>query len=141
MFEEIVGRHRRCKPCSRALKVAPTDSTVLITGETGTGKELIARHTQALATFRPGVYQRKLCVDSSLLDRVGAVWTRKAPSLARCSVAGRFELAHTGTIFLGGQRASRKTQIALLRCSERQSNEWEVTELLPLTFASSPHQP
>ena len=44
MFEEIVGTSRPLKAVlSRIAKVAPTDSTVLITGETGTGKELIAR--------------------------------------------------------------------------------------------------
>ena len=57
MFEEIVGSSPALKTViSSIVKVAPTDSTVLITGETGTGKELIARAIQGFATCWPGFY-------------------------------------------------------------------------------------
>jgi len=63
--EELLARHRAANRALQHCESGPTDSTVLITGETGTGKELIARHTQALAAFRPGVHQCKLRIDPS----------------------------------------------------------------------------
>ena len=76
MFEEIVG----ASPALRSVlfsvvKVAPTDSTVLISGETGTGKELIARaiHRRSRRSDR-SLYQRELRGDPSFPDRLGALW-------------------------------------------------------------------
>ena len=67
MFEEIVGTSTPLKAVlSQIAKVAPTDSTVLITGETGTGKELIARAIhKTIASFLGSFHKRKLCCDSA----------------------------------------------------------------------------
>jgi len=79
MFEEIVGSSPALKTVlSSIVKVAPTNSTVLITGETGTGKELIARAihkgsqraTQAFISVN-------LRLDSSFAYRLGIVWPRE----------------------------------------------------------------
>ena len=79
MFEEIVGSSPALRAVlSSVVKVAPTDSTILISGETGTGKELIARHSQALTAFGQGVYQRELRRHSSFLDS-------RRGSLLRCT--------------------------------------------------------
>ena len=79
MFEEIVGSSPALKTVlSSIVKVAPTDSTVLITGETGTGKELIARAIhKGFAPRRPSFYQRKLRRDSFLAYRLRIVWPRE----------------------------------------------------------------
>ena len=75
MFEEIVGTSPALRAVlSRVSKVAPTDSTVLITGETGTGKELIARaiHKRSHRSSR-ALCQCELRRHPSRLDRVGTV--------------------------------------------------------------------
>ena len=75
MFEEIVGTSPALRAVlSRVSKVAPTDSTVLITGETGTGKELIARavHKRSQRSSRR-LCQRELRRHPSRPDRVGIV--------------------------------------------------------------------
>ena len=85
MFEDIVGSSEALgKVLRQVAKVAPSDSTVLILGETGTGKELIARaiHKQIEAR-RPGIYRGELCGDSTFADRFRTVRPREG-SLHRC---------------------------------------------------------
>ena len=75
MFEEIVGTSAPLKKVlSRISKVAPTDSSVLITGETGTGKELVARaiHRRSQRVLMR-ICERELCRDPARSDRVGIV--------------------------------------------------------------------
>jgi formate hydrogenlyase transcriptional activator len=125
MFEEIVGSSPALKTVlSSILKVAPTDSTVLIMGETGTGKELIARAIhkgsqragQTFITVNCGAIPPSL-IASELFGHEKGAFTG---ALQRRQ--GRFELAHSGTIFLDeiGELPA-ETQIALLRVlQERQ---------------------
>ena len=69
------------------VRVAPTDSTVLITGETGTGKELIARAIhKRIPTIRTRVCQRELCCAGAITDFSELFGHEKAHSLERCSV-------------------------------------------------------
>jgi len=89
MFEEIVGASPALQNVlSSIVKVAPTDSTVLITGETGTGKELIARaiHKHSQRSGQAFISVNCASIPSSLIASE-LFGTRKAPSLARCSVA------------------------------------------------------
>ena len=79
MFEEVIGTSSALQMVLvRAAKVAPTDSTVLIMGETGTGKELIARaiHKRSKRSERPFISVNCAAV-SLLADHVGVVWPRK----------------------------------------------------------------
>jgi formate hydrogenlyase transcriptional activator len=119
MFEEIVGT----SPALRAVlilvaKVAPTDSTVLITGETGTGKELIARaiHNRSTRSARAFVSVNCAAIPSSLIPSELFGHEKGAFTGAVQRRLGRFELAEGGTIFLDeiGELPT-ETQIALLR--------------------------
>ncbi len=75
MFEEIVGSSPALRAVlSSVVKVAPTDSTVLISGETGTGKELIARAAPAVTAFGESVYQRELRRHPFFSHSIGALW-------------------------------------------------------------------
>ena len=125
MFEEIVGSSPALRTVlSSIVKVAPTDSTVLITGETGTGKELIARaiHKHSQRSGQAFISVNCASIPSSLIASE-LFGHEKGASLARCQRRqGRFELAHSGTIFLDevGDLPA-ETQIALLRVlQERQ---------------------
>jgi formate hydrogenlyase transcriptional activator len=119
MFEEIVGTSDALQAVlSRVSKVAPTDSSVLITGETGTGKELIARaihrHSRrcscAFVSVNCAAIPRDL-IASELFGHEKGAFTG-----ATQRRSGRFELAGGGTIFLDevGELPA-ETQIALLR--------------------------
>jgi len=119
MFEEIVGSSPALqKVLSKILKVAPADSTVLITGETGTGKELVARaihrHSQRSSQAFIGVNcaatPRDLIASELFGHEKGAFTGATRQRL------GRFELANGGTIFLDevGDLPA-ETQVALLR--------------------------
>jgi formate hydrogenlyase transcriptional activator len=125
MFEEIVGSSPALKTVlSGLLKVAPTDSTVLITGETGTGKELIARaiHKGSRRAGQPFIAVNCASIPSSLIASELFGHEKGAFTGALQRRQGRFELAHTGTIFLDevGELPA-ETQIALLRVlQERQ---------------------
>ncbi len=125
MFEEIVGSSPALKTTlSSIVKVAPTDSTVLITGETGTGKELIARaiHKNSQRANKAFISVNCASIPSSLIASELFGHEKGAFTGALQRREGRFELAHSGTIFLDevGELPA-ETQIALLRVlQERQ---------------------
>jgi formate hydrogenlyase transcriptional activator len=103
MFEEIVGTSRSLKAVlSRIAKVAPTDSTVLITGETGTGKELIARavHKRSQRSGRPFVSVNCAALPPTLVSSELFGHEKGAFTGATQRRLGRFEMADRGTIFL-----------------------------------------
>jgi sigma-54-specific transcriptional regulator len=94
-------------PASRALlehieRIAPSDATVLIIGETGTGKELVARHIHALSTRRNGPFGALNCaaLNESLIESELFGHEKGAFTGALNTKAGWFESAHTGTLFL-----------------------------------------
>jgi transcriptional regulator with GAF, ATPase, and Fis domain len=119
MFEEIVGTSPALQDVlSRAIKVAASDSTVLITGETGTGKELVARaiHRRSDRVSRPFVGVNCAAIPRDLIASELFGHEKGAFTGAIQQRLGRFELANGGTIFLDevGELPA-ETQIALLR--------------------------
>jgi formate hydrogenlyase transcriptional activator len=119
MFEEIVGASPVLRAVlTRVAKVAPTDSTVLITGETGTGKELIARaiHKWSRRAARAFVSVNCAAVPPALIASELFGHEKGAFTGAVERRIGRFELAEGGTLFLDeiGELPA-ETQIALLR--------------------------
>jgi len=119
MFEDIVGTSPALKNVlSRISKVAPTDSTVLITGETGTGKELVARaiHRRSDRASRPFVGVNCAAIPRDLIASELFGHEKGAFTGASQQRLGRFELANGGTLFLDevGELPA-ETQIALLR--------------------------
>jgi formate hydrogenlyase transcriptional activator len=119
MFEEIVGTSPALRTVlSRISKVAPSDSTVLITGETGTGKELVARaiHRRSNRASRPFVSVNCAAIPRDLIASELFGHEKGAFTGATQQRLGRFELANWGTIFLDevGELPA-ETQIALLR--------------------------
>jgi formate hydrogenlyase transcriptional activator len=125
MFEEIVGSSPALKTVlSGIVNVAPTDSTVLITGETGTGKELIARAVHKGSPRAGHAFINVNCgaIPSSLIASELFGHEKGAFTGALQRRQGRFELAHSGTIFLDEiGELPPETQIALLRViQERQ---------------------
>src|SRR4029453_16785034 len=103
MFEEIVGTSPALQPVlGRVAKVAPTDSTVLITGETGTGKELVARaiHRRSARGSRTFVSVNCAAVPRELIASELFGHEKGAFTGATQRRLGRFELAHGGTLFL-----------------------------------------
>jgi len=125
MFEEIVGSSPTLQTVlSSVVRVAPTDSTVLVTGETGTGKELIARaiHKRSQRSGQAFISVNCASIPSSLIASELFGHEKGAFTGALQRRQGRFELAHSGTIFLDeiGELPA-ETQIALLRVlQERQ---------------------
>ncbi|MCU1284972.1 MAG: sigma54 specific transcriptional regulator, Fis family [Acidobacteriales bacterium] len=119
MFEEIVGSSPALQSVLlRVSKVAPTESTVLITGETGTGKELIARaiHRRSSRSDRAFVSVNCAAIPRDLIASELFGHEKGAFTGAAHRRLGRFELAAGGTIFLDevGELPA-ETQIALLR--------------------------
>ncbi len=127
MFEEIVGTSPALqKVLSRVSKVAPTDSTVLITGETGTGKELIARaiHKRSQRSARAFVSVNCAATPPSLIASELFGHEKGAFTGALQRRLGRFELAEGGTIFLDEiGELPMETQIALLRVLQEHAFE------------------
>ena len=102
-FEDIIGRSASLRAVLDQVKiVAPTDSTVLILGETGTGKELIARAIHNQSSRRDKAFVRVNCaaIPSGLLESELFGHERGAFTGAIARKIGRFELANGGTIFL-----------------------------------------
>jgi formate hydrogenlyase transcriptional activator len=119
MFEEIVGSSEALrKVLAQVAKVAPVDSTVLILGETGTGKELIARaiHKRSKRSSRAFIRVNCAAIPQSLIASELFGHEKGAFTGALQRRLGRFELADGGTIFLDeiGDLPA-ETQIALLR--------------------------
>jgi PAS domain S-box-containing protein len=127
MFEQIVGSSEALrKVLAQVAKVAPTDSTVLILGETGTGKELIARaiHKRSKRSARAFIRVNCAAIPSSLIASELFGHEKGAFTGALQRRLGRFELADGGTIFLdeiGDLPAD--TQNALLRVLQEREFE------------------
>jgi formate hydrogenlyase transcriptional activator len=119
MFEEIVGSSEPLRHVlSQVAKVAPTDSTVLILGETGTGKELIARaiHKRSNRSGRAFIRVNCAAIPPSLIASELFGHEKGAFTGAMQRRVGRFESADSGTIFLDEVGdLPPETQIALLR--------------------------
>ena len=102
-FDEIIGEGSSLRAILKQVEtVAPTDSTVLITGETGTGKELIARSIHQFSPRRERTFVKVNCaaIPTGLLESELFGHERGAFTGAIAQRIGRFELAHGGTIFL-----------------------------------------
>jgi formate hydrogenlyase transcriptional activator len=102
-FEEIIGESAALKRILNQVEtVAPTDSTVLILGETGTGKELIARAIHNLSGRRERTFVKINCaaIPTGLLESELFGHEKGAFTGAIAHKLGRFELAHQGTLFL-----------------------------------------
>jgi formate hydrogenlyase transcriptional activator len=127
MFEEIVGSSKPLrKILSQVAKVAAADSTVLILGETGTGKELIARaiHNRSNRSTRAFVHINCAAVPASLIATELFGHEKGAFTGAVQRRVGRFELANGGTIFLDEVgELSPETQITLLRVLQEREFE------------------
>jgi len=127
MYEEIVGTSSTLQSVlSRISKVAPSDSTVLISGETGTGKELVARAihrrssrgTRAFVSVNCAAIPRDLILSELFGHEKGAFTGATQRRI------GRFELAHGGTIFLDEVgELSPETQVTLLRVLQEREFE------------------
>jgi formate hydrogenlyase transcriptional activator len=127
MFEEIVGSSPALqRVLANVAKVAPTDSTVLITGDTGTGKELIARaiHKRSHRSERAFVKVNCAALPASLIGSELFGHEKGAFTGALQRRLGRFELAEGGSIFLDeiGDLPA-ETQIALLRVLQEREFE------------------
>ena len=102
-FEELIGSSTTLKKVLKAVeRVASTDSTVLVTGETGTGKELIARaiHNLSSRKNKPLVKVNCAAIPAGLIESELFGHEKGAFTGALTKKMGRFEVADTGTIFL-----------------------------------------
>src|SRR5882757_282304 len=127
MFEEIVGTSPALQAVLSSIsKVAPTDSTVLIAGETGTGKELVARaiHRRSNRASRAFVSVNCAAIPRDLIASELFGHEKGAFTGAMQRRIGRFELAEGGTIFLDeAGELSPDTQVALLRVLQEREFE------------------
>ena len=126
-FEEIIGASAGLmKVMDQVRKVAPTDASVLITGETGTGKELIARalHSAGPRADKPFIKVNCAALPEGLVESELFGHERGAFSGAIQRRIGRFELAHTGSIFLDEiGELSLDMQVKLLRVLQEREFE------------------
>src|SRR5216684_3769067 len=127
MYDDIIGTSSALqKVLSLVSKVAPTDATVMVTGETGTGKELVARaiHRRCRRSSRPFVAVNCAAIPRDLIASELFGHEKGAFTGAFQRRLGRFELADGGTIFLDevGELAP-DTQVALLRVLQEREFE------------------
>ena len=126
-FEEIVGRSAALRRVLKQVEtVAPTGSTVLVCGETGTGKELIARALHDLSPRRQRTFAKLNCaaIPTGLLESELFGHEKGAFTGAIRQKLGRFELAHKGTLFLDEVGdISLELQPKLLRLLQEQELE------------------
>ena len=103
LFPDIIGQSRAMRGVfNQIMKVAPTDSTVLILGETGTGKELVARsiHKHSLRLEKPFVAINCAAIPEGLLESELFGYEKGAFTGANQRKTGKLELANHGTVFL-----------------------------------------
>lgn len=126
-FEEIVGESRALKQVLKQVEtVAPTDSTVLILGETGSGKELVARALHNLSTRKERTFVKLNCaaIPTGLLESELFGHEKGAFTGAIATKIGRFELADRGTLFLDEVgEIPLELQVKLLRVLQEQEFE------------------
>ena len=126
-FENIVGKSAALRSVLEQVAiVAPTDSTVLLHGETGTGKELVARAIHNLSSRRDHAYVRMNCaaIPSGLLESELFGHEKGAFTGALVQRKGRFELADRGSLFLDEiADISLELQPKLLRAVQEQEFE------------------
>ena len=127
MFEEIIGRSAALgRVLDQVAKVAPTESTVLILGETGTGKELVARAIHDRSKRSSGAFIRVNCgaIPPSLIASELFGHEKGAFTGAVARRLGRFEMAEGGTLFLDEVgELPPATQVALLRVLQEREFE------------------
>ena len=126
-WSEIVGQSRALKNTLKLVsQVAPTDACVLIQGETGTGKELIARAIHTLSDRKDRAFVKLNCaaIPTGLLESELFGHEKGAFTGAIAQKLGRFELAHQGTIFLDEvSEIPLELQSKLLRILQEQEFE------------------
>jgi len=126
-FDEIVGQSQKIKEVQELInQVAKTDTTVLILGETGTGKELVAKaiHRLSLRQNKPFIAVNCVALPENLLESELFGHEKGAFTGAINQRPGRFELAHTGTIFLDEVgEITMPMQIKLLRVLQEREFE------------------
>lgn len=137
-FEDIIGESNPLRNVLKQVEVvAPTDSTVLIQGETGTGKELIARAIHRLSSRGQRTFAKLNCaaIPTGLLESELFGHERGAFTGAISQKAGRFELADKGTIFLDevGEIPLELQSSCFVSCKNRNLSGWAV----PRPFGST----
>jgi DNA-binding NtrC family response regulator len=134
-FSEIVGHSAALRRVLQVVEtVAPTDATVLLSGETGTGKEVIARaiHTLSRRGAHPFVKLNCAATPTGLLESELFGHEKGAFTGAIAQRLGRFELAHRGTLFLdeigGDPRKAGRFSVGHVLCGTEFSHEFNLID-------------